>query len=99
MFRHLLSVSNLVAAIVLLMLAITSSAQLSAADENQADESWQVIHLAGQRIGYGRVVIRKVIRDRETVYLTDTEEHVSIRRFGQQLRIQQTGSSCRTTLK
>ena len=88
MFRHLLSVSNLVAAIVLLMLAITSSAQLSAADENQADESWQVIHLAGQRIGYGRVVIRKVIRDRETVYLTDTEEHVSIRRFGQQLRIQ-----------
>ena len=88
MFRHSLSASNFIAAIVLSMLAITSSARLSAADDKEADESWQVIHLAGQRIGYGRVVIRKVTRERETVYLTDTEEHVSIRRFGQQLRIQ-----------
>ncbi len=88
MFRRSLSASNFIAAIVLSMLAIASSPRLFAADDKEADESWQVIHLAGQRIGYGRVVIRKVTRDRETVYLTDTEEHVSIRRFGQQLRIQ-----------
>ena len=88
MFRHSLSASNFIAAIVLSMLAITSSARLSAADDKEADESWQVIHLAGQIIGYGLVVIRKVTSERETVYLTDTEEHVSIHRFGQQLRIQ-----------
>ena len=88
MFRHSLSASNVVAAVVLSLLVISSSIESSAADAKEADESWQVIHLAGQRIGYGRVVIREVTRGRETVYLTDTEEHVSIRRFGQQLRIQ-----------
>ena len=88
MFRHSFSASNVVAAVVLSLLAISSSTESSAADAKEADESWQVIHLAGQRIGYGRVVIREVSRGRETVYFTDTEEHVSIRRFGQQLRIQ-----------
>ena len=88
MFRHLFPASNIAAAFVLSILAISSAAELSAADAKEVDESWQVIHLSGQRIGYGRVVIREVKRDRDTVYLTDTEEHVSIRRFGQQLRIQ-----------
>ncbi len=73
MFRPSLSASNFIAAILLAMLAIASSPRLFAADDKEADESWQVIHLAGQRIGYGRVVIRKVTRDRETVDLTDTD--------------------------
>ena len=75
------------AAFVLAMLALSSSQKAVAADD-ETNESWQVIHLSGQRIGYGRVVIREVKRGRDTVFTTDTEEHVSIRRFGQQLRIQ-----------
>ncbi len=75
------------AAFVLAMLALSSSQKAFTADD-EANESWQVIHLSGQRIGYGRVVIREVKRGRDTVFTTDTEEHVSIRRFGQQLRIQ-----------
>lgn len=75
------------AAFVLAMLALSSS-EKAFADDDEANESWQVIHLSGQRIGYGRVVIREVKRGRDTVFTTDTEEHVSIRRFGQQLRIQ-----------
>lgn len=74
-------------AFVLATLAIASSEQAFAADD-EANESWQVIHMSGQRIGYGRVVIREVKRGRDTIYTTDAEEHVSIRRFGQQLRIQ-----------
>ena len=74
-------------AFVLAMLTLYSSEKAFAAD-NETNESWQVIHLSGQRIGYGRVVIREVKRGPDTVFTTDTEEHVSIRRFGQQLRIQ-----------
>lgn len=72
---------------VLAILTIFLSGKTFAADD-AINESWQVIHLSGQRIGYGRVVIREEKRGRETVFTTDTEEHVSIRRFGQQLRIQ-----------
>jgi hypothetical protein len=85
MFRKAFRASDFAAAIAVALLVISSVAKADATDD---DESWQVIHLAGQRIGYGRVVMRKVERGRDTVYTTDAEEHISIRRFGQQLKIQ-----------
>jgi len=88
MFLRAIGRSHISRALALAMLVASSAAQASAAETSDVDESWQVIHLSGQRIGYGRVVMRKVERGRDTVYTTDTEEHVSIRRFGQQLRIQ-----------
>ena len=59
-----------------------------AAETSEVDESWQVMYLSGQRVGYGRVVMREVTRGRDTVFVTDVEEHLSIRRFGQQLNMQ-----------
>lgn len=78
-----------VTAVLALLIAICSQTDTSlAADPSVEHENWQVMYLSGQRIGYGRVVIRKITRGRDTLFVTDTEEHVSIRRFGQQLRIQ-----------
>lgn len=88
MFCKAFRASDFAAAVVVMLLVISSAGRVSAADATDGDESWQVIHLSGQRIGYGRVVIRKVERDGDTIYVTDSEEHLSIRRFGQQLRIQ-----------
>ncbi|NQV26855.1 MAG: transglutaminase domain-containing protein [Rhodopirellula sp.] len=88
MFRLDLRHSGRAVALAIAGLLLSSSPEAFAADANDSDESWQVIHLAGKRIGYGRVVIRKVSRERDTIFITDAEEHVSIRRFGQQLRIQ-----------
>ena len=87
MFRHVFRPAKFTTALVLASLAITSTEKAFAA-EDEANESWQVIHLSGQRIGYGRVVIREVKRGRDSIFTTDTEEHLSIRRFGQQLKIQ-----------
>ena len=88
MFLRTIGRSQISSALTFAMLVVSSVGQASAAETDDVDESWQVIHLAGQRIGYGRVVMQQVKRGRNTVYTTDTEEHVSIRRFGQQLRIQ-----------
>lgn len=88
MFLRTIGRSKICSALTFAMLFVSSVGQAPAAETDDVDESWQVIHLAGQRIGYGRVVTRQVERGRDTVYTTDTEEHVSIRRFGQQLRIQ-----------
>ena len=88
MLRAIPRASGLTATLVLLITLLSFVNQASSADATADDESWQVIYLSGQRIGYGRVVIRKVPRGRDSIYVTDAEEHISIRRFGQQLRIQ-----------
>ena len=87
MFRHDSRFAKFAVACFLALLTLAWAEKASAADD-EANESWQVIHLSGQRIGYGRVVIREMKRGRDTIYTTDTEEHLSIRRFGQQLKIQ-----------
>jgi hypothetical protein len=73
MFRLDLRHSGRVVALAIAGLLLSSSPEAFAADANDSDESWQVIHLAGKRIGYGRVVIRKVSRERDTIFITDAE--------------------------
>ena len=87
MFRKAFRVSNFAAAVLVALLMISSSAKASAAASTDVDESWGVIHFAGQRIGYSRAVLRKIERGRDTIYMTDAEEHISIRRFGQPVRV------------
>lgn len=77
------------------MLAWSSSA--SAEEPNlpvpEPEESWQVIYLGGQRVGYARILIdpRKV--GDETVVHTVAETRMVIKRFGQTLQMSTTTDS------
>ncbi len=74
------------------LLATLTIATVAKADETKAsdkspEESWQVIYIDGQRVGYGRVVVKQEKQGRTTVVKSDVEEHLTIRRFGQELKI------------
>ncbi|HUQ69201.1 MAG TPA: transglutaminase domain-containing protein [Planctomycetaceae bacterium] len=53
----------------------------------EAEESWQVIYLGGQRVGYARILVdpRKV--GDETVVHTTAETRLVLKRFGQTLQM------------
>jgi hypothetical protein len=88
MFRFIIRSSVTVVAFGLTGALLFGVRTAFAADAGSGDESWQVMYLSGQRVGYRRAVIREVTRGRETIFVTDSEENLSIRRFGQLLRIQ-----------
>lgn len=71
----------------MLTLATFARADEAGKDDSANEESWNVIYLNEQRIGYGRVVVHEEKRDRQTIVKSDVEEHLSIRRFGQELKI------------
>ena len=79
------------------LLALISLSQFARAEDKTAkgkeDESWNVIYMAGQRVGYGRAVSREEERDGRTVYITTMEEHITIRRFGQAIQIHSTSTT------
>lgn len=50
-------------------------------------EQWQVLYLSGQRVGYGRSIVTREQRAGRTLIVSRVEEHLAIRRFGQQLKI------------
>ena len=54
----------------------------------ESPEIWQVIYISGQRVGYGRGSSVKEVRKGATVFVTNVEQHLTIRRFGQQLKIE-----------
>lgn len=58
-----------------------------------ADEIWRVIFLGEQRVGYGRSSSRQETRDGAMVQVSDHEEQLALKRFGQQLNIR-TRSQC-----
>lgn len=55
--------------------------------DSAPEESWNVIYLNNQRVGYGRAVVREEKQGRTTILHSDVEEHLAIRRFGQELKI------------
>lgn len=65
-------------------LAVGNSDEIAVAEEL---ESWDVMQLAGKRIGYRRWRSVKSQRDGEAIYVTTSEEHLLFRRFGQTARI------------
>ena len=73
---------------VLAILVVAQQSLVPAADDEQAEDSWQVINLSGQRVGYGRVTTREIDRDGQTLFVTDHSEQLTIKRFGQSLRIE-----------
>lgn len=52
-----------------------------------AAESWQVIYIANQRIGYQYGRERVETRDKTKIVATISESHFSIKRFGQELKM------------
>ena len=69
------------------MLTLATLVRADEATGDSDEESWNVIYLNNQRVGYGRVVVREEKRSRDTILQSDVEEHLSIRRFGQELKI------------
>ena len=50
-------------------------------------ESWQVIHIADQRVGHQHSRERVEVRDKSKIVVSVSESHFAIKRFGQQLKI------------
>lgn len=63
----------------------------------QREEAWQVIYLNGQRVGYARWLIDPRERDGQTLIHTAAETHMTIKRFGQTLKMSTLLTSEETT--
>jgi hypothetical protein len=72
-------------------------AAASAAEQPAREETWQVIYLSGQRIGYSRSVIENVSQDGGTIVKTSSISNMSFKRFGQTLIMKQSLSTEETT--
>ena len=53
------------------------------------EETWQVIYLAGQRIGYSRSTVETVGSDESAIVKTTSDTFMTIKRFGQTLVMKQ----------
>ncbi len=53
------------------------------------EETWQVIYLAGQRIGYSRSTVETVGSDESAIVKTASDTFMTIKRFGQTLVMKQ----------
>jgi hypothetical protein len=62
----------------------------AATDKLEKEETWQVIYLSGQRIGYTHTTIVPIEEGGKTVVRTSNITHMSIKRFGQSLVMKQT---------
>ncbi len=80
--------------------ALLFAGHLGAADpvlpQPVAEETWQVIYLAGQRVGYARSLVSPLESDGETLVRTEVETHLSIKRFGQTLNMSTSQESVET---
>ncbi len=68
---------------------LSSCAWSVAQDRSPKDdhESWQVIHIGNQRVGYQYGRERVELRDKNKVFITVSESHFSLKRFGQELKM------------
>lgn len=65
-----------------------AQAQPQSAPAAAKDETWQVLYIGQQRVGYAHISTRTVERDGRPLILTDSETHMTVKRFGQELKIQ-----------
>ena len=56
-------------------------------EERSVREQWQVIYLGEDRIGYASSREQKVQRDKQTIIQTRSEMHMTVKRFGQELKM------------
>jgi hypothetical protein len=78
-------------------MALTIGCGAVLADDSTAkverEESWQVIYLNGQRVGYARMLTDPRERDGKPIVHTAAETHMTIKRFGQTLNMSTLGTS------
>jgi len=81
-----------------LAVALAFCSFASAADATKIDreESWQVIYLSGQRVGYARSLIDPRVQNSKNIVHTVAEQHMSFKRFGQTLNMSTSLSSDET---
>lgn len=53
----------------------------------EREESWQIIEMLGQRVGYGRSAVAPVDEDGRSIVKSDSEVHMLFKRFGQKIAI------------
>ncbi len=68
----------------------TSATQATTNKARLDEESWQVIYIGDQRVGYARVTTRTEDRKGRKIIHTENDTHMTIKRFGQELKIQTT---------
>jgi hypothetical protein len=56
-------------------------------EERSVREQWQVIYLGEDRIGYASSREQKVQQDKQTIIQTRSEMHMTVKRFGQELKM------------
>lgn len=71
-----------------LVAATTSSAIASAADATS--ESWHVVYIGNQRVGYEVSRDRSELPDKKKILINDLESHMTLKRFGQALSMSTT---------
>ncbi len=59
-----------------------------AAPPPDPSDAWQVIYLGKSRIGYAHTLTRRATIDRRTVVKSDSEMRLSIKRFGESLKVE-----------
>ncbi len=69
------------------MLAAAAPQTISAVEPVEREETWQIIQMSGQRIGYSRSLVEPFERDGESLIRASVETHLTIKRFGQTLRM------------
>ncbi len=63
-------------------------AQTNSGSPRRSDDTWQVIYIGGKRIGYTRTSTRIESKGGEDLVQTENETFMTIKRFGQELKIQ-----------
>ncbi|MFO1020321.1 MAG: transglutaminase domain-containing protein [Planctomycetales bacterium] len=74
-----------------LLTAVLLPGKVWSADSASAEaprESWNVIFISGTRVGYTRSTLQKTTADGKTIWKSNTDTHLVIRRFGQDLKMQ-----------
>lgn len=82
---------NLFVRTVLLICVILGNSVLLRAEESkpaETEESWNVIYMAKTRIGYSRTQLSQEKLGDQIVWRTSAETHLTIKRFGQELKMQ-----------
>ena len=67
-----------------------TAAEPSAPTKIEREETWQVIYISGQRIGYSHTVVEPFEQGGKTLVRTSNISNMTIKRFGQSLVIKQT---------
>ncbi len=85
--RFLIGMWIFVTAFVWFIAPPSSSTLVTAQAAERTTDSWQVIHIGNQRIGYQHGREQVEVHDKRTVITSVSESHFQIKRFGQELNL------------